>query len=143
MQHWRQSRYTIEQFLQEWVEENLYTGTLARSSRVKRLHDALQLQNPVLSHALGLDVGTTSLLDMGDLTSELDSLVGQPFFDKFAGNSTTVQDITYLLSWSSSVQVRQTGFVYWSIFSVIVARPGEVIAPRWLWTKGWHSLLQL
>lgn len=93
IQYWLQAGYTIEMFLQDWVEKDLYTGKLARSSRVKRLRDALK--NPVLSHVVGLDVGTsrTTGLDMGGLTSELDSLVGQPFFDKFDGKSTTVQDI--------------------------------------------------
>jgi hypothetical protein len=80
----------MEKFLQAWVEEDLYTGTLARSSRVKRLRDVLE--NPVLSHTVGLDRGTTSV-DLGDLTSELDGLVGQPFFDKSDGKSTTIQDI--------------------------------------------------
>ena len=62
---------------------------MARSSRVKRLRDAL-LKDPVLSHAVGLDRDT---LDLEGLTSELDSLVGRPFFDKFDGKSTTVRDI--------------------------------------------------
>ena len=77
-------------FLQTWVEDDSYMRALARNRRVKRLRDALR--NPVISHAVGLDVGTASL-DMKDLISELDSLVGRPFFDKFDTKSTTVQDI--------------------------------------------------
>ena len=54
IQHWRKAGFTIEKFLQAWVEEDLYTGTLARRSRVKRLRDAI-LKDPVLLHAVGLD----------------------------------------------------------------------------------------
>lgn len=89
IQHWRQAGFTFERFLQAWVEEDLYTGTLSRNGRVKRLRDALK--NPVLSRAVGLDTSTT--VDMKGLTSELDSLVGQPFFDKFDSKSTAIQDI--------------------------------------------------
>ena len=90
IQLWQKARYSFEMFLQAWVEDDSYMRALARNRRVKRLRDALR--NPVISHAVGLDVGTTSL-DMENLISELDNLVGQPFFDKFDSKSTTIQDI--------------------------------------------------
>ncbi|KAN0068227.1 hypothetical protein V8E54_013797 [Elaphomyces granulatus] len=81
IQHWRKAGYTIEMFLQAWGQA---------SSRCP------QETYPFAGNrGTTGTTGTTSTtsLDLGGLASELDSLVGQPFFYKFDGKSTTIQDI--------------------------------------------------
>jgi hypothetical protein len=81
---------------------------------------------------------------MESLTSELDGLVGQPFFDKFDGKSTTVQDINLpvIMEQLRTATPNWLRLLDYDIFSVTVARLGQVIAARWLWMKGWHMLLR-
>ena len=79
---WQQNNFNIKQFLKAWVTEGVRSGGLHISQRISLLRSALERAEVYTA------LQSTGYVSVGDISSteliqELDTLVGQPYFNKF------------------------------------------------------------